>query len=329
MPSSAALWIEIVSRHGHLLQRHRFERDEVRIGRGYDNDLILDDPFVAPRHVRIVRGADNALLAEEVESANGLYEGDGKQRVARIALNDHNSIRIGRTYLRVRDAAHAVAPERLVKARIWAWPLMVGLAIAMVGVQLASTWLHQTTEPRMADYASAALTACLAVAVWIAMWTILSRIFSGRARFQRHLIIAVSGFLVLLVFYELAEVGAFALSQRGLTAYRYVGLWLVVGFFTLLHLRAISASHSRFKAGAVTAITVAAIGMQTVAGLQARATTDLQSYVRRLKPPEFRLAGPQSEERFFAAAQGLKKTLDRWRTEQPGEIGDYAVDDDD
>src|SRR5207237_1291240 len=109
-------------------------------------------------------------------------------------------------YLRVRDAAYAVAPERLVKARIWTWPLMLGLAIAMIGVQLASTWLHQTTEPRIADYALPALVVCLAVAAWVAMWTVLSRIFSGRARFQRHLLIAVSGFLVLLLFEELAEV---------------------------------------------------------------------------------------------------------------------------
>ncbi len=329
MPSSPALWIEIVSRHGHLLQRHRFERDEVRVGRGYDNDLILDDPFVAPRHVRIARDAHNALVAEEVESANGLYQGDGKQRVARLALDGRTLIRIGRTYLRVRDAAHAVAPERLVKARIWTWPLVVGLAIAMVGVQLASTWLHQTTEPRIADYASPALAVCLAVAAWIAVWTILSRIFSGSARFRRHLVIALSGFLVVLVFYELAEIGAFALSRRGLTVYRYVGLWLVVGLFTFLHLRAISGSHSRFKAGAVTTITIAAIGMQTLASLQERAATDLQSYVRRLKPPELRLVGRQSETRFFGAAEDLKKTLDRSRTEQPGEVGEYAVDDDD
>jgi hypothetical protein len=329
LPGSSPLWIEIVTRHGHLLQRHRFERDAVRIGRGYDNDLILDDPFVAPRHVRIVRDANNALAAEEVESANGLYEGDGKQRAARITLNGDNSIRIGRTYLRVRDAAHAVAAERLVKARPWTWPLMVGLVIALVGMQLASTWLHQTTEPRLADYASPALAFCFAIAAWIAMWTILSRIFSGRARVQRNLVIAVSGFLVLLVFYELAELGAFALSRRGLTSYRFVGLWLIVGFFTFLHLRAMSAAHSRFKAGAVAALTIAALGMQTLAGLQARATSDLQSYVRRLKPPEFRLVGTQSETRFFAAAEGLKTTLDRSRTDQPGEIDEYAVDDDD
>jgi len=62
LPSSSPLWIEIVTRHGHLLQRHRFERDEVRIGRGYDNDLILDDPLIAQRPAPKALGVQKPYL---------------------------------------------------------------------------------------------------------------------------------------------------------------------------------------------------------------------------------------------------------------------------
>ena len=50
-----------------------------------------------------------ALIAEDLGSANGLFEGDSDKRSARLALDGDRPIRIGRTYLRVREASYAVA----------------------------------------------------------------------------------------------------------------------------------------------------------------------------------------------------------------------------
>ena len=36
-------FIETLARNGDVLHRHRVERLPIRIGRGYDNDYILDD----------------------------------------------------------------------------------------------------------------------------------------------------------------------------------------------------------------------------------------------------------------------------------------------
>ena len=59
------IWVEILGRHGDVLARHRCDGVETRIGRAYDNDVVLDDPTVAAHHVRVWRGDDGRLFAED------------------------------------------------------------------------------------------------------------------------------------------------------------------------------------------------------------------------------------------------------------------------
>ena len=45
----AVMWIEVLSRHGEVAARERIDgREEARIGRAFDNDVVIDDPHVAP-----------------------------------------------------------------------------------------------------------------------------------------------------------------------------------------------------------------------------------------------------------------------------------------
>ena len=68
------IWVEILSRHHDVVARYRCE-DGARIGRAYDNDVVVDDPYVAPHHARIVRDEAGELFAEDLGSVNGLYAG--------------------------------------------------------------------------------------------------------------------------------------------------------------------------------------------------------------------------------------------------------------
>jgi len=57
------IWVEILSRHRDITARVRTASPEVRIGRGYDNDVIVDDPYVAARHLRVFRDEAGQLVA--------------------------------------------------------------------------------------------------------------------------------------------------------------------------------------------------------------------------------------------------------------------------
>jgi hypothetical protein len=333
-----AFWIEILSRNDEVVARHKVRcatpADAVHVGRGYDNDVILDDPYVAARHLRIVRDENGALIAEDLGSANGLVASEDRRRLGRAVLDGKRSIQIGRTRLRVREVDHPVGPELTSRPRIRIWPLSLGLAGALLGAEFLTSWLGQTAEQKPGDYLGPLLALCLALAAWTTLWAVMSRVFSGRARFARHFLIAVNGLLALTLFSELTSFGAFAFSRRELVAYQYIFMWLLGAFVCFLHLRQLSESREigrsrlKLKAGAAAALALLGIGMQTLSQWEASANADRQSFLRGLKPPMFRLAHAQSDDKFFSEVSKLKPELDRARAEDPGRVWLYGADED-
>ncbi len=70
----------------------------VTIGRGPENDVVLDAPQVSRHHARIVRG-DEGVFLEDLGSANGTFV-DGK-RVERVALEPGQTISFGSYAIRL------------------------------------------------------------------------------------------------------------------------------------------------------------------------------------------------------------------------------------
>jgi pSer/pThr/pTyr-binding forkhead associated (FHA) protein len=117
------IWIEILSRHRDITARFRIAGPEACVGRGYDNDVIVDDPYVAAQHLRIFRDETGRLVAEDMGSANGLFLDAGKSRQARIIVDGSHPIRIGQTFLRIRETNHAVECERVARPEWRIFPI--------------------------------------------------------------------------------------------------------------------------------------------------------------------------------------------------------------
>ncbi|MCP4187301.1 MAG: FHA domain-containing protein [Gammaproteobacteria bacterium] len=49
---------------------HELEKDQIRVGRALDNDIILSDPTVAPHHLRITRLEDGQIHLENLSTVN-------------------------------------------------------------------------------------------------------------------------------------------------------------------------------------------------------------------------------------------------------------------
>jgi predicted component of type VI protein secretion system len=144
------IWIEILTRGRDVAARQRFVGREVHVGRGYGNDVVIDDPYVAPRHLRIFRDEEGQLVAEDLGSVNGLYLDRDSRRRERIVIDADHPLRIGQTLLRVRDRDYAVTGERVAapQMRSQGFVLTLGLAAAVLGILLLALWLSETGEPR-------------------------------------------------------------------------------------------------------------------------------------------------------------------------------------
>src|SRR5580704_1732007 len=171
------IWIEILSRHRDIATRFRIPGPEARIGRGYDNDVILDDPYVAAQHLRVFRDETGQLVAEDLGSANGMFLDGDKSRLARVVVDGKQPIRIGQTFLRVRETGHAVERERVATPERPMVPILLALALGLTiaMVEELDVWLSQTAEPRISLYLTPLLGVGVIVLVWVGGWALLCR----------------------------------------------------------------------------------------------------------------------------------------------------------
>ena len=306
------IWVEILSRHREVTARFRIAASEARIGRGYDNDVIVDDPYVAANHLRIFRDEAGQWIAEDTGSANGTFIDGVRTRQSRFAIDGKQLIRIGQTLVRIREANYAVEPERLAPSDRPALPvaLAAGLAATVLGLSALTIWLGQTSEPRASSYLTALLGIIGALLVWTGLWALLSRIFSGRSRFLRNLLIALAGILALTVYNEFARYCAFAINWPSGIIYQYAAAWTVLAAICFLHLREIGPARLWLKGAIVTTVLATAIAAQTLQQSEAFSDFGRQNTTRLLMPPALRVVPVKQEDNFFRDIAGLKARLD-------------------
>lgn len=328
----AVIWIEILSRHREVLARHRCSGPAVRIGRAYDNDVVIDDPHVAPHHLVITRATDGTLMAEDLGSINGLMLDREVQRRTQVTLDGDRPIRIGSTMLRVRDAGQPVAHERALVADTRLWPRLGLLALAIFAAYTVSQWLNESDEAKVSRYATTLLVLPLWAVGWSGTWAIASRIFTGQARFERNLTIGLWGLLVYWLWSRAVEILSFGLSWPSLVAYQEIGLWCLVGAVVFAHLRALGPSRPWLKATGAAAFVGLVIVISLVRQWDSAARSDSQPLMYSVMPPVFRLTGVRDEAAFFSQVERLKAELDRERVaDVPGESSSFGLlsDDDD
>ena len=323
------MWIEVLSGHGEVGSRQRIEGSVATVGRAFDNDVVLDDPHVAPHHLRISRGDDGELVAEDLGTLNGLFHEHGTTRTPRASLANDPGIRIGRTVLRIHDSRRPVAPERLLTpprahAR-WA----VGLGIGVVAALAVLEWLDLTAEPNATVIVRPVLGFMTGLALWTGAWALVSRIFLGQARFALQLRIALTACAALIVWDQLTESLSFSFAWRSLSDYAGLGFWVLLAAVCWAHLRVIGPRRMRVAMGLVVALTCAGAAMQYLARSESQKLVGTRASLGDLRPPEFRLAPLASADEFFGKAAFTKAKVDQARSREPSSgslFGDDVAD---
>ena len=310
------IWVEVLSRHRAVVARHRCTGRGIRIGRAYTNDVVLDDPYVAPEHAQIVRDEDGRLVVEDLGTVNGLCAAHGRKRLERLALCDDSIFRLGQTMLRIRALDHKVAPERQLGAEPRMLALIAGLFLAVFMGEALSLWLGDYSEPRAVTYVAPLVAGFVAIGLWSALWSLVSRVFAGHARFEQNLVIALSGALGVELLTALNALGAFGLAWSMLARYGNIEFLVVAALVCFFHLRQINPARS-LAAGLVVGGLLAAasaLALLTVSSIQGGGG---QIYVRNVLPPSLRLAPVEDENAFFKGVVQLRTKLERDRTEAP------------
>ncbi|MDN2671027.1 FHA domain-containing protein [Janthinobacterium sp. SUN026] len=309
----APYFIEILADNGEVRQRQRIATLPIRIGRGYDNDFILDDAHTAAAHAIVEDDGAGGLLLRDLGSQNGVIHRG--QRQLQVAMTGNSIVRLGHTRLRVRASDHPVAPE-LGDTTRHDWeglrPAIAGLA--MIGASAAfSNWLSDADAFEPISYLMIIAYALAGGLVWASIWAVANRLFGHGARFGRHLFIIGCGLLAMEVWELGSNVTAYALSLEVLTRYGRHMFIVIVCAMIYYHLCTIKPQHPR-RFGLV-AVVLAIVGSTLIllSNLQASGRLADEAYMAVIYPPALRLGPDHTTDAFFRDAASLQRAVDAER----------------
>jgi FHA domain len=188
--------VEILDRRGGVRHRVRLVAFPASLGRGYQNDVILDDRYIDSAHARVEWDGGGALVLIDQQSLNGLVDLATGTRVTRLPVRSGTEVRLGRTTVRFVDPTDPVDPavaEAAQRGRqLVGVSALRDVAIAAgTGLLLGlNNYLQATGRVRMSGVVGEVLTALLVVAAWAGAWALVNRITQQRFRFLEHFVIA-------------------------------------------------------------------------------------------------------------------------------------------
>jgi hypothetical protein len=320
-------FIETLARNGDVLHRHRVDTLPIRLGRGYDNDFIVDDDYAAPRHAVVELDADGALVLRDLGTRNGVVHKG--RRHDRIVIAGDTVVRMGHTSLRVRAADFPVPPE-VVDRTMHGWEgALPGLAgIMLVGaVALFTRWLSDTQSFEYIRYLQALAYFIGAALLWAGIWAFANRLFGRHARLGRHLFIVGCGLVAQVAYQMLATMLGYGFSMEAFTRYSsHVGIALLAGM-VYFHLCTIKPQNRRRYRWICVALAVMGSGLTLIGNQQRSGRLADELYMSALLPPRMRAAPDHSVDDFMTGVSAMKKRLDAERAHKAKD-GEQQEDDD-
>jgi hypothetical protein len=318
---SGPYFIETLARNGDVLHRHQVASLPIRLGRGYDNDFILDDAFAAPRHAVIEADDAGTLVLRDLGSKNGVVH-RGK-RTTRLQMDGNTVIRIGHTTLRVRPADFAVAPELIDRTRHgWEGVLPGLVGMLLIGMfAIFTVWLNDTQSFQLVRYLQALAYGVGAGLVWGGAWAFANRLFGRHARLGRHLFIFGCALAALTAYKIGSSVLAYAFSLEALTRYSSHMAIVIVAGMLFYHLATVKPHNTRRFATACAILALLGSGLTLLSNEQRTGRLADSPYMSVVLQPELRASPDHTVDQFMGDVAGLKEQADRERSKKVKDDG--------
>ena len=328
MQTRAPFWVELLDRHGAVTLRQRVQGNAITIGRGYSNDLVVDDPFVAADHLKIGYDDEGALWIDDLTGASASASDDAP---ARHRVGSEATFHIGHTALRVRTAAFTVPPamtlaeHRAATAEPGYFTKALSCAAILIGFTLLQTWFAQTAEFKVATYLPATVMLPLVALGWAGAWALVTRIVSARTQFVRHVFIIFALSLAMFAVEMAANFLSYSFALPSVLQWQPLATWALVGVLFYAHIAVIVTRHRRLLAGIVGVMVGLAIAVHLSVKNENEKVQALRISVKLL-PPFLLLKGSVTPDAFFRDVDALQRKLEEARKKEPSSSGGYFDD---
>lgn len=236
--------IDVLDSHGMMLSRQRhvlqYPGAPLLIGRDLACDVVVSDPYSAPRHAALSLQENGALRIEDLGTINGLIVGEERVRQAMITGLAGAQVQVGHSHLRIRTSADTLAPERpdreSLRSRHREYTLAACGALVCAGLAGLTAWIDAPDRVQGA-LADNLLRGGGVLLLWFALWVILSRVVRSRWQWSAHGAITLGAAALILGLWWGTDVVIFA---SGIAGFQLRGMALIVIVLALavyLHLR--------------------------------------------------------------------------------------------
>jgi len=314
-------FVEILNRSNDVERRQEVSGFPVRIGRAYDVDVLIDDPFVDPHHLEITQDQEGQLQAKDLGSQNGTSHLVGKKSTrlqGPVALGPDDRLRIGQSMLRIRPDSHVVPAALALPANEKQSPVSLLLAVFAVTLLSQVDDFYRPVDELVERMPGNALIIVSLLAIGSGIMALVGRAFSRRLDFYRHfLILSVSAAAVMLslLMFDLVTF-AFGLDKPVLIQMSVVSLLVAIALHH--HLRLFVRVRRAALFGITLSISTALIFspkiLDKLSDSTSRSKDERASQV--ILPPEFLLTKGASVDDFLAQVDVARASAERLAAEK-------------
>ncbi|MCP5146185.1 MAG: FHA domain-containing protein [Gammaproteobacteria bacterium] len=305
------LIFELSNRAGHALELRRATGDRITIGRGYDNDIILQDETVDAQHAVIEQDADGQLVLIDLDSRNGIFDIDHQRQSGPIPISSGSEYLLGHARLRILDPAHPVPPA-LRMGEMYEFTRLLDRVTTVVGVTVLAVlmiwleaWLNTFAQFRWQEVLQSTFSV-IGTAFGIAMvWALIGKVVRHETHLRTHfavLMVLVCGYYVISFVSTVVGVNTLSSVLTGGTAALLLFVLVTGALATSLYLATRQPHRRRWTlAAGIAAIPI--LGSLVLSSIGNQDFSEAPSYNTDIAAPVLRVASGIPGDEFVDEAQ--------------------------
>ena len=310
--------LELLSQKNIPLKHYKFEQDYVCVGRDFNNDLRLDDPYVCPSHMLVAIDPESSkLMVNDCQSTNGIKVNN--KFVRQATLNSQDIIKIGRTRLRIIDTkiplAEAMPLSELEEDLNWLNQsfLAICLSFLCLGFLLLSKYLGSVQEFNLIKALPSELGQLAVFCLWPLSFAVLAKVVKK----ESHIVSQFSLMWIIVLFVNglilLQKIAIFNIHPGAWFAWLELVIFatVVVIFIWLSLFIALHQANKRRNIIAISITLIILAPIYALGFLSADQFNPRPSYNPILLPPTYNITSAEQTDKFIDMANSLFTQVDK------------------
>lgn len=298
------LVVQVGSRHGRTAEIHKSRGQDVKIGRGFNNDLVLTDPYVTPDQLRITN-ADGQWFVEVLDDTNPVLLNGNAVRGDTEQIKPGDKLKVGRTNLFIFSEAHPVEATHKLLLSSWLHGDNAGLLvpfsllILVCLLDMFVDYINYATTDEWSVYLYGGVALGVLILLWAGAWALLGRIIRHQSYFATQLRVTSAVFgAVIPLYYAIGYIFYISNSTVIYESLNYfLGLTVLAVLLKLNLLLSTSIKHTTGWAFGVSATVF--ISAYALINIDHDEFAAHPTYPAQLKPPFAHITGDRSIDQYF------------------------------